>query len=103
MSTKRIANESPVYQGANESIAYEIDFTNWGTPSSPSVEIFLSSALTTDLADTLLTGSASVAGDTVTTPAVHSLTAGTAYVLRCTATVDGNTVSATCRIVCDEV
>lgn len=97
MTTKREVTESPVYQGANESIAYEVDFGNWGTPTSPAVALYAKTDLTTSLT-AKMTGSATVTGDVVTTPAIHSLTAGAAYLMRVTATVLGNTMSCWCEI-----
>jgi len=95
--TKREVNESPLTQGTDESIAYTIDFTRWGTPSSPTVTLYDETAAE-DVSSTNLTGSASVDSNEVTTPAVHSLTRGHNYRLSCVVTIDGNTMSAFLRI-----
>jgi len=102
MSTKREINESPVYQGADEVIAYSIDFDKWGTPTSPVVTMLEKPSMT-DVSDDTLTGYASVTGDIVTTPAVADLAAGTAYIMLCQVAIDGNTLSAWCDIICDPV
>lgn len=78
---KREVKESPLVQGADESLAYSLTTTPWGSsPSSVSVKIY---NLTTgaDLSATNLSGSASAAGDVITTPLVTALVAGTSYKL----------------------
>ena len=95
--TKREVNESPLTQGTDESISYVIDFTRWGTPSSPTVTLYDETGAE-DVSSTKLTGSASVSENEVTTPAVHSLERGHMYRLSCAVTIDGNTMSAFCRL-----
>jgi len=98
MGTLREVNESPVYQGSNETISYAIDFADWGTPSSPACTLWQG---TTNVTSTNLSGSASVTGDIVTTPAVKTLTAGSEYVMKCVVTISGNTESCWLVIRCD--
>ena len=98
--TKRQVIESPVYQGADESIAYAFDFSALGTPTSPAVKLETKPDKT-DVSSTKLSGSASVTGSTVTTPKVTGLTAGSSYVLTATVTISGNTMSAYTEIRCD--
>jgi hypothetical protein len=89
MAQKREVQESPLTQGVDEQIAYSFDFAAVGTPVSPTVAIMVVGT-TTDLASTLISGAASVVGNTVLTGKVQSLTAGVVYRLECKATVSGN-------------
>jgi hypothetical protein len=73
------------YQGTNESIAYEVDFSAWGTVSSVT-SVTISPEAT-------LTGSASLANNIVTTPILSGLTVGILYRMLITVVVDGNTMS----------
>lgn len=84
----REVNESPVYQGEEEEIRYEFDFTRWGAPSNPAVTL---TNLTTgaDAAD-LLSGETSTNGNVVTAPTVSGVSAGHRYRLECVATIGGN-------------
>lgn len=84
--------ESPIYQGEDESVAgYYVVTTPWGgSPSSPVVKIYNSDG--TDVSSTNLTGSASVSGDNVVLPTVHSLTNGAAYRLEIKFTISGSVV-----------
>lgn len=90
--SKREASESPVFQGTNERLAYLFDFTNWGSPASPSVTL-TDQSTGTDVSESKLDGSASVDGYEVTTPIVHGLTAGVQYKLECAVVIEGNTMS----------
>lgn len=81
--------ESPLRQGKDEQIAYTLTTTPWGSsPSSPVVTIYDQTG--TDVSTTNLSGSASAAGDVVTTPKVISLTAGKRYRLEIKFTSGGN-------------
>ena len=73
------------FQGTNESIAYEVDFSAWGTVSSVT-SVTVSPTAT-------LTGSASLANNIVTTPILSGLTVGILYRMLITVVVDGNTMS----------
>ncbi len=78
---KREVKESPLAQGADEQIAYSLTTTPWGSsPSSVSVKIY-NLATGVDLTTTNLSGSASAAGDVITTPLVTALVAGVSYKL----------------------
>jgi hypothetical protein len=92
----RKVTESPIGQGADEEVYYRFAFANWGTPSSPTVVIKDSDG--TDQSSTCLTGSPVVATTYVTTPKVHSLTAGEVYRLECKATISGSVLEAWCEI-----
>jgi len=81
--------ESPLYQGVDEQVAYTLTVTPWGSSPS-SVAAVLKNAAGTDLSSTKLSGSASVAGDVITTPKVISLVADTQYRLEIKFTCSGN-------------
>jgi len=91
--------ESPVEQSAIESIARTFDWSNIGTPTSPTVSLYnLTDGVALDSSD-YLTGTASVSSDNIITPHVHSLVAGTQYKLICTVTVAANTLTSYLRII----
>jgi hypothetical protein len=93
MTVSRKVKESPLYQGVDEQIAYQLTTTPWG--SSPgSVAVTLKDAEGVDMSATCLSGSASVSGDVITTPTVKSLIAGQKYRLEVKFTVSGNIVEA---------
>lgn len=93
MKPQRELIESPFTQGEDERIAYQIDFTRWGSsPSSPVVVVKTSSG--TDVTATHASGSASVTGNVVTTPVIHSLASGQRYRLEVKVTIDGNVLEA---------
>lgn len=81
--------ESPLYQGTGEKIRYNLTTTQWGSsPSSPVVKIYNESD--TDTSTTNLDGTASAAGDVVTTPFVKSLLPGVRYKIEIQFTSGGN-------------
>ena len=87
--TDRRIEQSPLYQGEDEEIAYTLTTTPWGSdPSSPAV--VLKDADGTDVSSTYLDGSASVSGDVITTPTVKSLVDGASYRLEIKFTIAGN-------------
>lgn len=87
--TDRRVVESPLFQGVDERIAYELTTTPWGSdPSSPAA--VLKDADGTDVTSTYMTGSASASGDVITTPVVHSLVDGERYRLEIKFTISGN-------------
>lgn len=90
--TRRI-KESPLVQGVDERIAYLLTTTPWG--SSPgTITVVLKSAAGTDVSATYLSGAASVAGDVITTPIIHSLVNDTQYRLEIKFICSGNTFEA---------
>jgi hypothetical protein len=95
--TVREANQSPVVQGTDETIAYIFDFSNWGTPSSGSSTL-LNTRTNTDVSSSCLTGTVSITDNQVTTKSVHALTKNNRYKLLCTVTIGANTESAYCFI-----
>jgi hypothetical protein len=86
--TRRI-QESPLYQGVDEQIAYTLTTTPWGSSPS-SVSVVIKNAAGTDVSATCLSGSASVNGNIITTPVVKSLTADAQYRLEIKFTCSGN-------------
>jgi len=89
----RLIKESPLVQGVDERIAYILDTTPWGgTPSLPAVVI--KSAAGIDVTATYASGSASVSGDDITTPVIHSLVNDTQYRLEVKFTISGNVFEA---------
>lgn len=93
MSVREII-ESPWEQGSEEVRAYTLTTTPWGgSPSTPVVKLYTLADLT-DVSATNLSGSASIAGDVITTPAVVSLTAGVRYRLEIKFVTGGRTEEA---------
>lgn len=101
MTSTRRVDESPIYQGEDESIAYIFEWAAVGTPTTPAVAIKERDTLT-DKSATMLSGSASVVGTTVVTPLVTALAAGTVYRLECKTTISGNIYEAWCEIIAEE-
>lgn len=71
----RVVREGLQVQGVDEKIAYIITTTPWGSsPTSVSVKGYdVAAGAYTDVTTTILSGSASVIGDNITTPIVQSL------------------------------
>jgi hypothetical protein len=75
-------NESPVKQSPDESIAYQITTTPWGsTPSAVAMYVYDISTpgVETDVTSTVVQGSTSTSGDVITTKRIRLLTAGKTY------------------------
>jgi hypothetical protein len=91
--TSRQVVETDLHQGVNESIAYTITTTPWG--SSPSAVVVTAYDITTgdfvDVSATVLSGVASVIGDVITLPKLQSLTARRRYRVDVKFTCSGNT------------
>lgn len=85
--------ESPLYQGEDEEIAYTLTTTPFASdPSSPVVTV--KDADGEDVTADYTTGSASVAGDVITTPTILDLVADTQYRLEIKFTSGGNVLEA---------
>ncbi len=97
MAISRKVKESPLTQGTDEQISYSLTVTPWGASPS-SVSVVLKNSAGTDVSATNLTGSASVSGNVITTPAVKSLTVGEKYRLEIKFTISGNIFEAWCDI-----
>ena len=95
MAVIREVIESPLKQGADETIIYKITTTPWAsTPTSPSAAIYSYDAAAgsyTDVTSARMTGSVSVTSDVITLPSISGLTAGTNYRVEVKFTVSGNT------------
>lgn len=90
MSVREIV-ESPWVQGEDESIAYTLTTTPWGSdPTSPAVVVKDLTNGGADVTETVTSGDASADGDVITTPAIGSLTAGHRYRVEVTFTIAGN-------------
>lgn len=82
MAGSRQTNESPAIQGADESIAYAITTTPWGsTPTSVTMVVYdiTEADSPIDVTSTVVTGSTSVSGDVITTKRIRLLTLGQKY------------------------
>lgn len=94
MAISREVREGKQNQGVDESIAYTITTTPWGgTPSSVSVvvkDVSDPAAPSVVTATVMPTGSASVAGDVITLPALKLLTAEHLYKVEVMFTSGGN-------------
>ena len=103
MAVARAVVESPLNQGEDEQIAYTLTTTPWGaSPSSVAVtaEQKQGARNWTDVTSTVLSGSASVASDVITTPIVKSLTEGNTYRILIKFTSGGNIFSAYLELEC---
>lgn len=97
-ATTRQIIQHPLHQGEDERIVYTLETTPWGSdPTVPVVTI--KNASGTDVTATNATGAASVSGDVISTPIIHSLTAGVRYRLEIKFTIGGNVVEAWANLV----
>jgi len=103
MSTIREIIESPLVQGADESIAYVLTTTPWGSsPTSVAVKVYDVLASDTDVTSTIIpSGTPSVNGDDITLPALKSMTAGKRYRVEIKFTCSGNTFETFAIVDCD--
>ncbi|MDY7078646.1 MAG: hypothetical protein SXV54_17160 [Chloroflexota bacterium] len=92
--TTRQIEESPIYQGEDEEIAYTLTIpSSWGpSPSSPTVTI--KDADGADVTSTYTSGSASVDGTVITTSTILNLVADAQYRLEIQFTSSGNVLEA---------
>jgi len=104
MRSPREALNSPLFQGEDESVAYEFDFENWGTPVAGTLVVELKNDAGTDITLTNVTGAPFITATYIcVTGFVHSLTAGKEYRIECLAEMDdGNTLEAFARIIAEE-
>lgn len=84
---------STLSQGDSETIVYSITTTSWGSsPTDVVVKAYeVTGGTRTDVTDDVLSGSASVAGDVISLPAVTGLTAGKGYRIEVKFSSGGNT------------
>lgn len=105
MSSPRLVDGSPKWQGEDERVSYAFKWSALGIPTSPVVVIKNSDMV--DVSSTCLSGSPYVVGGYVVTPLVIALTAGKTYYLECQATLTGgifgsNTLEAYLVIIAEE-
>lgn len=97
-------NESPVKQSPQESLAYSITTTPWGsTPTSITITVYdvTVPGAETDVTSAVTTGSNSATGDVITTKRIGSLTAGKDYRADVAFTdANNNTHEASIKILC---
>ena len=88
----RLITQSPLYQGADEQIAYQLTTTPWGSsPTSVLAKIYLIDNGYTDYSTTYFGATTStVSGDVITLPTVKSLESGNRYRLEIKFTAGGN-------------
>ena len=93
MTTPRQVNETEIYQGEDERIAYQLTTTPWGSsPTSASIVLYdVTAGARTDVTATNLSGSATVNGDVITCPIVKSLLPSKRYKLEIKFSSGGNT------------
>ena len=87
-------------QLVGESVVYSVDTLPWGgTPTSPSVDVFDEEDYDTSLKTTVMpSGSPAINGDTISLPALTSLTAGIIYRVFVTFVSSGNTLKGYIRV-----
>lgn len=82
MAGSRIANESPVFQGAAEKLAYGLTTTPWGaSPTNESMAVYdiTDPENEEDVTAACTEASMSVSGNVITTKRIKSLTLGNTY------------------------
>ena len=81
MTVSREVREGQLLQGADEKIPWQLTTTPWGsTPTSIVVKAFdITDGGRDEVTSTVLSGTASAAGDVITCPVLQSLTAGNWY------------------------
>jgi hypothetical protein len=103
MTINRQVKEGTLKQGVDEQVYYKLTTTDWGsTPTSVVVTLFeRASGVWTERTSTMLSGSASVTGDVITSPKVAGLTEGLVYRLEFKFTVSGNIFEPYALIECE--
>lgn len=78
---QREVNESPRRQGADESVSYVVNTTQWGgAPTLPVIQLTdISSLIEVDVSATKLVGAPLASANLITTPKVTGLLAGRRY------------------------
>lgn len=94
MTTIREVKESPLEQGVNESIFYDLTTTPWGgSPTSPVAKLYVKNddGTLSDVTATNMPGSPTVAGNVITSPTVVNLAADKEYRLDFRFVISGKT------------
>ena len=89
----REISESPLYQGSDEQIAYQLTTTPWGSnPTNVICKIYyVKDGAFTDYSTSCFGATtATISGDIITTPSVKSLTSGDKYRFEIKFTAGGN-------------
>lgn len=90
--TTRQVNETDIYQGEDEKIAYRLTTTPWGTsPTDVSVSFYDITYGGRVSANAFLSGVASVSGDVITCPIIQGLIPNRKYRLEIKFVSGGNT------------
>lgn len=88
MSFKRKFKQSPMPQGVEEQVAYDLTTTPWGgTPTNPTVVVKQNGR---DVTAEVTDGSTSILGDVITTPLIKNLSADKTYRLEIKFAISGN-------------
>jgi len=95
--------ESPLYQTADERIAYSITTTNWASsPTSPSVKCYDETMDDSDVTATVFPSNApSPSGDVITLSLLRALTKGHTYRVEVQFTVSSNVYECFFRVICE--
>lgn len=99
----RAIKESPLRQGADESIVYSLTTTPWGSsPSSVSVKVYDITTTSSDVTSTVMpTNSPGVSGDVITLSALKLLTAGHTYRVEIKFTAGGSVFEPYCIVIAE--
>ncbi len=80
MMTSREVIEGKQWQGVDESVGYAIDTSNWGgSPTDVSFAVKDVSSAMVDVTAAVTSGGATILGDIITLPKIHSLIDGHLY------------------------
>lgn len=105
MSVKREVTQGTIKQGVDESIAYTLTTTPWGSsPSSVSVVVYdvTAGSANTDVTSTVMpTNSPSVSGDVITLSPLKLLTLDHKYRVEVKFTCSGNVFEAYCHVLAE--
>ena len=93
----RRIRESPLWQGEDEQVIYNLTTTPWG--SSPTiVNVVVKDSSGNDITTTVTSGNASVNGDVITLPVIQDLVDGEDYRVEIRFTVSDNVFETWCVI-----
>jgi hypothetical protein len=79
MSQRRSFTDSPIPQGTNERIRYQIDTTRYGGAPENVVLTVVDTVTNQVVTNTVASGSPDVVGNVITLPPIHSLVPGHEY------------------------
>lgn len=92
--------ESPLRQGADEVIVYQLSATRWGSnPTGVQVTAYDNTGgELTEVSESVIDGAPSVSGDVITLPALCNLTPGNVYLIKVRFTCGANTFACWLRV-----